>query len=387
MLPIMIKVIKTATIAGQVVFISEQSIKYFGIENRLAYSALSALTAMSTASVLLICKSPAINRTFSSPRLLCSTQASPQAAETPMSFPGKVAYAVLSASGVMAGVFDSLYGYLGANILMEWLTKQLPLNETMAEGCVITGSLLGLVGAGACFAVYDFREVLHKNAKKIGAHFHPNQIPLNKAMLQTVAVGLVVTGITSSQTVFTTPEALRSLGFHFSPGIEKFLAEGAGALTGIATTGLWCSIYEAANGEGLDAQQRVYDADEETYLMTLCRYFIYAAGGIDSVCNTGLNIFLSVVVTLNVVFDMDLYSAFSIGLGIAAGISAAVLNAAAAVRPGYLDRMELLYAMDHEPLLDEEDVPEITNEILPPPACFNKANQIGLLFQQGYVRA
>lgn len=387
-LPPLITGIKGTNNIGQTLFIKGQATTYFN--NPWILKPLSGVAAASGALVTFICKARAIKNTFGPEQNNADALTLVNNFEQqPLSFMGKTTYGALLACAALSGVFDAMYGNLGAEIFAKTLFDSLGVNKALADILTTVLSVSGFAVAGACYAAYDFT-ILRANARHIAGNIHYSRWPRNRAAAQTLLLGFAIAFFMAAQTIFTTKPALSSIPHlteYLGAPLLTLLSEAAGLITFTTVTTFFPTIYDYFHPRQdhllieNTADVETIPANTETTLMKTCRYTTYAAGTVDSTFNTALGIFLAITFSMNTLFNADPYG-WVIGIAILGGLYALILNAATAIRPGYLDRMQSLQPSLAAPQPEEAELPQ--ERVLPVVTAkktYGLANKIGLFFK------
>ncbi|MFC3909237.1 hypothetical protein ACFORL_09150 [Legionella dresdenensis] len=378
-LPNVVKGMKSVNTTGQVIFIMEQAKSYFKFYNPYVMVPVTAVTAANSVAVVGICKFLAIERTFSPPaENTLPVVTVTQEQEIVLSGYKKAVYFFLSGASLLSGIFDGMYGFMGANIVMELLTRQLPLNEITADVVVTLFSIAGFGVSFACYLAYDYWTVLDVNAKTIANSFSFTQLPRNSALLKTVVVGAPIIFDMSSQAYLSTVPALRTLpvvGRLLTPAIARLSSQAVSLIAGITVLNAFPSIYNYF----IEPPTEAATEQPESNLTTACRYATYTTGTVDCLLNVGLGVFLAIIAATHDEMGVNPYG-WIIGIAILGGLYAAILNAATAIRPGYLERMDSLrQEQQPEPIEIVIHEPETNSPVSS--GIYRSANRIGLLFK------
>ncbi|VVC76334.1 hypothetical protein AQUSIP_16450 [Aquicella siphonis] len=282
---------------------------------------------------------------------------SPQNEEqAPLGWGGWITDGALKTSGMIYGGMNAVSAYFLTTLISEGLNNLVSAEAETALWKDILIQIGAVIVAGATLYNYytnDYRYI-KQNTRIIGESVDERHFALNKSMAKTLATSSLNLVTYPMQAFFFAKPSIAGL-----PYLGKALGTtGTNILSGLAsgttllTVVSWLpSVYKHFNQQpGADAQAVVIPANCKTISYKIASY---TTGTLDSLGSNGLGPFISVIFTMNTLFQLNPYG-WIIGLAALCGLNAFFMNLLFSTKEGTDSTLNLLYASDMPPASAQE---------------------------------
>lgn len=270
---------------------------------------------------------------------------------------GKFVDYSLRGSGLVYGTITSISAYFLTMVLSNAIDGLISAEPESALWKSILMNVAGGVVAVASFYNYfsnDYR-FIKENTHQIADSLSHGHIACNANMAKTLATTALNLATFPAQAYFFAKPAIQGIpyvGDKLGPVGENVLT-GVACATTFLTVASWLpSVYNHFAASTRDENQR------EVNIPVNCKtrsYKIasYTTGLIDSIGNNGLGPFISVIFTMNQLFDTNPYG-WVIGLAALCGLNAMFMNLLFSVKQGTNSTLETIYRDDVANVSEEE---------------------------------